>query len=80
MANFVDVTRKLTIVLDAGTTDSGTQVTKTRTFSGLSETAAADKVLEAGNALGSLMDAAVLNVYVKDVNEVLDNSASGDGE
>ena len=80
MANFVDVTRKLTIVLDAGTTDSGTQVTKTRTFGGLSETASADKVMEAGQALGSLMAEPVLNIYIKDVNEVLDNAASGDGE
>ena len=74
-ANFVDVTRKLAIVLDAGTGVSGNQLTKSRTFAGLSETAEADKVLEAGKALGSLMDATVLNIYIKDTTEVLENSA-----
>ena len=74
-ANFVDVTRKLAIVMSNGTTSAGTQLTKSRTFAGLSETASADNVLKAGNALASLMANNVINIYIKDTNEVLENSA-----
>ena len=75
MANFVDVTRKLAIVLDAGTSSSGAQLTKSRTFAGLSETASADNVLKAGKALASLMANEAINIYIKDTNEVQENAA-----
>lgn len=72
-ANFVDITRKMTIVYSAGLDVDGEMITKSRTFNQVSETAPAANVLAAGNAIGSLMDAPVINVLIKDVNEVLDN-------
>lgn len=71
MAQFNDVTRKLVIVVNGGVTSTGSRKTKTRTFAGLSETASAENVLAAGQALASLMDEEVLNMYVNDKNEVV---------
>lgn len=71
MAQFNDVTRKLVIVIDDGASSTGAHRTKTRTYSGLSETASAGDVMKAGQALGSLMEQEVLNVFVNDKNEVL---------
>lgn len=71
--NFNDVTRKLTIVIEAGTTVAGKIKSKSYTFAGLSEEADATAVNTAATALASLMSGPVLNFYVKDTNEVLDN-------
>lgn len=71
MAKFTDINRKLTILLNDGASATGGQRTKSRTYSGLSETASAANVLKAGKALGSLMENDVLGVYVNDKNEVV---------
>lgn len=71
MAQFNDVTRKLVIVLNDGASAAGGHRTKTRTYSGLSETASAGEVMKAGQALASLMAQPVMNVFVNDKNEVL---------
>lgn len=71
MAQFNDVTRKLVIVLNDEASATGGHRTKTRTYSGLSETATAGDVMKAGQALGSLMAQPVMNVFVNDKNEVL---------
>ena len=71
-ANFTDINRKLTIVLENGVNANGEPKTKSRTYSGLSETASADNILAAGQALASFMDAPVVNIYVKDTNEVVE--------
>ena len=75
MANFVDLTRKLVIVMADGQDSAGNDVSVQRTFANLSETADADKVLQAGQALASLMSGTVTNIYIKDTNEVLENEA-----
>ena len=71
MARFNDVTRKLVILMDDGVSVSGTNKTKSRTFSGVSEEASAENVLKAGQAIASLMANEVINIFVNDKNEVV---------
>lgn len=73
MPNFVDITRKLILVVSAGVTESGDIKTKSYTFNNLSEEASANAVMQAAEAIGSLMGSPVLNYFVNDKNEVLDN-------
>ena len=72
MAQFNDITRKLVIVMDGGVSFGGVQKTKSRTISGLSETASAEDVLKAGQAIASLMENDVLGIYVNDKNQVIE--------
>lgn len=73
MYNFADVTRKLVIKTENGTTAAGKIKAKTSTFTGLSETAGAEAVNQAAEAIAGLMNGPVLNIQVDDKNEVLDN-------
>ena len=72
MAQFNDITRKLVILMDDGISVSGTQKTKSRTYSGVSEEASAEDVLKAGRAIASLMENDVINIFVNDKNEVVE--------
>ena len=72
MAQFNDITRKLVILMDDGISVSGTQKTKSRTYSGVSEEASAEDVLKAGKAIASLMENDVINIFVNDKNEVVE--------
>lgn len=72
MAQFNDVTRKLVILMDDGISLSGSQKTKSRTYSGVSEEASAEDVLKAGRAIASLMENGVINIFVNDKNEVVE--------
>ena len=72
MAQFNDVTRKLVILMDDGISVSGTQKTKSRTYSGVSEEASAADVLKAGRAIATLMENDVINIFVNDKNEVVE--------
>ena len=72
MAQFNDITRKLVILMDDGISVSGTQKTKSRTYSGVSEEASAEDVLKAGKAIATLMENDVINIFVNDKNEVVE--------
>lgn len=58
--------------MDDGISVSGTQKTKSRTYSGVSEEASAEDVLKAGRAIASLMENDVINIFVNDKNEVVE--------
>lgn len=73
MYNFEDVTRKLVLQAENGTTNTGKIKTKNYTFNDLSETASAEAVNQAAEALGGLISGPIVNIYVNDKNEVLDN-------
>lgn len=70
--NFLDVSRSLVIVVKTGVTEGGKDITKSYSFKGISETASAEQIKQAADALASLMAGEVVGYYIKDTNEVLE--------
>lgn len=65
--------RSLSINIEDGMSASGSPKTKARTYSGIKNDAAADKLYAAGEALGSLMKKTVQSISVTEKTELAES-------
>lgn len=65
--------RSLSINIEDGMSASGSPKTKARTYSGIKDDAAADKLYAAGETLGSLMKKTVQSISVTEKTELAES-------
>lgn len=65
--------RSLSINIEDGMSASGSPKTKARTYSGIKDDAAADKLYAAGEVLGSLMKKTVQSISVTEKTELAES-------